>query len=335
MLPVLTVHLTLICIFFDSAAICWASSRLGLWVKQCKTWPAFARIADCTGLVISAAWRSLAHILITERCWVGSDVVVTGRCFPQVVSQVIFKRRSPATIAVTLVDIDKKPLGKLMKLQGFGLLLPFSITCTSFGHARTCCILFCFQMSQAMNWSAEDCEKLQKARDETRLEKAFQKNSGYTGTTEQDMKNSEQHEVHCCSRFVMSVVQAIGSWLQAVWVMLAPRIAKLSGGLADTAARAFQSSKSSGLMLGISGIGWKKWWTWTGRSYSSKSYLCVRNLSHSFKVSNFFSCQVFSAHHWTLSDKNSAALRKVQLNRHGSFDVWTTLFIPPDIAHRM
>jgi len=80
------------------------------------------------------------------------------------------------------------------------------------------------------------------------LKKSPPKNSGYTGTTEQDMNNSEQHEVHCCSRFVMSVVQAIGSWLQAVWVMLAPRTAKLSGGLADTAGRAFQNLKSSGLM---------------------------------------------------------------------------------------
>ena len=43
----------------------------------------------------------------------------------------------------------------------------------------------------------------------------------------------------------MSVVPAIGSWLLAVWVMLAPRTAKLSGGLAETPGRQFHAESIS------------------------------------------------------------------------------------------
>ena len=97
-----------------------------------------------------------------------------------------------------------------------------------------------------MNWSPEDCKKLQQARDETRLEKRKQKKQEIYRDNRAKDKNLNNMKVslneffewmHCCSRFVMSVVPAIGSWLLAVWVMLAPRTAKLSGGLAETPGR--------------------------------------------------------------------------------------------------
>ena len=139
------------------------------------------------------------------------------------------------------------------------------------------------------------------------LKKSHPKNSGYTGTTEQDMKNSEQHEVHCCSRFVMSVVQAIGSWLQAVWVMLAPRTAKLSGGLADTAARAFQNSKSSGLMHCP-----KSYFIYLQFILFLAVFSCKSEMSMSLMhltTGRSYSSTGVRAHHWMLSDKNFAALQ--------------------------
>lgn len=203
----------------------------------------------------------------------------------------------------------------------------------------TCSILFCFQMSQAMNWSAEDCEKLQKARDEPRLEKKPPKKQWIY------RNNRARHEKFWTtwSTLLLQVCDECGT---SDWQLVASRLGDVSPEDCEAQWRPGRHSSESISEFEVFGVdALSKIVLHISSIYFIPCgvFLQVRNVY----VSNASNNRAKLQQHWCPSPsldafrqefRSIAELRKVQLNRHGAFDVWTTwtpLFIPPDIAHRM
>lgn len=246
MLSVLTVHLTLICNFF-LILLRFAGLRVGLGfgsnnVRLCQLSQGLLTAPDWSFLPPGAAWHISWKMLGRVRCSRDWPMFPPGCFASHLQAEVTGNNCSDAG------RYWQKATGKINETtRHWTLAAIFNNLQQHHLWARND-LFYLVLLSDEPSYELVGRRLREAAEGKRALKKSLPKNSGYTGTTEQDMKNSEQHEVHCCSRFVMSLVQAIGSWLQAVWVMLAPRTAKLSGGLADTAGRAFQNLKSSGLM---------------------------------------------------------------------------------------